>query len=38
MAKRFKVNKGKAAKAFRKSVGKTKLVNVAAPQRGGIRL
>jgi len=36
---RHHVNKHKAAKAFRHSVGKTKSINVAsAPMRGGWRL
>lgn len=36
---RQKVNKNRAAKSFRKSVGRTKHMNVrAGPMRGGIRL
>lgn len=37
--KRFSVNKGRAARSFRKNVGMTKAVNMArAPMRGGWRL
>lgn len=37
--KRFPVNKSKSARSFRKSVGRTKRINVTAgPMRGGIRL
>lgn len=37
--KRFAVNKGRAARKFRSSVGTTKVVNMArAPMRGGWRL
>lgn len=32
------VNKHSSAKSFRRNVGKTKSVNVAAVMRGGIRL
>ncbi|QXP08440.1 MAG: hypothetical protein [Arizlama microvirus] len=36
--KRSPVNKYRSAKAFRRDVSKTKLVNVKGVQRGGIRL
>lgn len=37
--KRMKVDKRKAARSFRKQVGKTKAVNLRnAPMRGGFRL
>lgn len=36
--KRSGVNKYQSAKKFRRSVGKTKVVNVKASQRGGIRM
>jgi len=33
------VNKGRSAKRFKKTVGKTKRINIAPPpMRGGIRL
>lgn len=35
---RYSVNKSKSAKAFRKSVSKTKSFNLASPIRGGWRL
>lgn len=39
MAYRKNVNKFRAAKSFRRAVGKTKGINMrAAPMRGGIRL
>lgn len=38
MKRRHPVNKARSASAFRKKVGKTKMPNVAAVQRGGIRL
>lgn len=37
--KRYGVNKGRSARKFRKSVSKTRRVNVAPPpMRGGFRL
>jgi hypothetical protein len=37
--KRHSVNKSKAAKSFKRSVGRTKAINISsAPMRGGIRL
>lgn len=38
MKRRNHVNKYRSAKAFRGKVGKTKGANIAAVQRGGIRL
>lgn len=35
---RHPVNKSKSAKTFRRNVGKTKMANMANPQRGGWRL
>lgn len=36
---RYHVNKGRSAKSFRKTMNKTKRINVAPnPMRGGIRL
>lgn len=35
---RYSVNKSRAARGFKKSVGRTKHVNIAGPMRGGIRL
>lgn len=36
--KRFAVNKRKSAKKFRRNSGRTKMANMTAPMRGGIRL
>lgn len=38
MRRRVPVNKFRSAKQFRRSVSKTKMANVKAVQRGGIRL
>lgn len=38
MRRRMRVNKSRSAKQFRKSVGRTKMANLRATQRGGIRL
>lgn len=38
MKRRSHVNKYKSAKHFRGKIGKTKGANIAAVQRGGIRL
>lgn len=35
---RYGVNKSRSASKFRRSVQKTKHVNIAGPMRGGIRL
>lgn len=32
------VNKGRSARKFRSSVGRTKAANLSGPMRGGIRL
>jgi hypothetical protein len=38
-SKRFKVNKSRSARKFRRNVGKTKMANMSAmPMRGGWRL
>lgn len=36
--KRFGVSKFKSARKFRRSVGRTKAINMKSPMRGGIRL
>lgn len=38
MRKRFRVNKSKSARSFRKQSGKTARANLAVPMRGGYRL
>lgn len=39
MAKRWKMEKGKSKRMFRKTAGRTQSINFAgAPMRGGIRL
>lgn len=38
MPKRFSPPKGQSVSKFRKDASRTKLVNVANPPRGGIRL
>jgi len=35
---RYRVNKSKSARKFRRQVGKTKAANIIGPMRGGIRL
>lgn len=37
-SRRFGVHKGRAAKKFRRSAGRTKSLNFSGPMRGGIRL
>lgn len=36
--RRARVRKSRSAKKFRKQVGRTKMVNLTSPMRGGIRL
>lgn len=36
--KRFSANKSRSVRSFRKGASRTKMVNIANPPRGGIRL
>lgn len=38
MARRSRVNKRRSVRKFRRSVGRTKRINVATPMRGGFRI